>query len=74
MMKLDAQLICAELFEKVCEQARQESITNSCTIHVNPVVSIASFNFGHLPYCSGFVTSDWYEPNTLRTYTNGIEN
>lgn len=73
MMTLDQQKTCAELFKKVCEKAKQESIAQSCTIHVNPAVSVASFDFGNLPYCSGFVTSDWHEPSTLASFTNGRE-
>ena len=64
----------AHLYAKAIEKAQQESLKEQCTKHVNPVVSVGTIDSRHVPYVSGFAVSDWYEPNTLMSYTNGIEN
>lgn len=61
------------LYIEACEKARQESIKDQCTRHVNPVVSVFSFDEGYVPAVSGFAVSDWHEPNTLTSFTCGRE-
>lgn len=59
----------ATAYKLACERAASESRNAHCTKHVNPMVALLNGT----PYITGFEVSDWYEPSTLATYTNGRE-
>lgn len=61
----------SQLYVAKCNEARQKSKDEQCTFHVNPLVSITTMSFGPVPHVSGFIISDWYEPNTLASFTDG---